>query len=105
MTNTGLLALELRRVLLSVAVGVACWMAIGNPYIGAAVTLLMLLSLWGWQLSRLYRWFANPDEMPPLGDAAVRGILRDVYLLRSRGLARESAAPATTLQARETFIV
>ncbi len=95
MTNTGLLAMEFRRVLLSVAVGVACWMAIGNPYIGAAVALLMLLSLWGWQLSRLYRWFANPDEMPPLGDAAVRGILRDVYLLRSRGLARESAAPAS----------
>jgi two-component system phosphate regulon sensor histidine kinase PhoR len=30
-----------------------------------------------------------------LGDAAVRGILRDVYLLRSRGLARESAASAS----------
>ena len=95
MTNTGLLTLEFRRVLLSVAVGVACWMAIGNPYIGAAVALLMLLSLWGWQLSRLYRWFANPDEMPPLGDAAVRGILRDVYLLRSRGLDRESAMTAS----------
>ena len=95
MTNTGLLTLEFRRVLLSVAVGVACWMAIGNPYIGAAVALLMLLSFWGWQLSRLYRWFANPDEMPPLGDAAVRGILRDVYLLRSRGLDRESAMTAS----------
>ncbi len=95
MTNTGLLTLEFRRVLLSVAVGVACWMAIGNPYLGAAVALLMLLSLWGWQLSRLYRWFANPDEMPPLGDAAVRGILRDVYLLRSRGLDRESAMTAS----------
>ena len=95
MTNTGLLTLEFRRVLLSVAVGVACWMAIGNPYIGAAVALLILLSLWGWQLSRLYRWFANPDEMPPLGDAAVRGILRDVYLLRSRGLDRESAMTAS----------
>ena len=95
MTNTGLLTLEFRRVLLSVAVGVACWIAMGNPYIGAAVALLMLLSLWGWQLSRLYRWFANPDEMPPLGDAAVRGILRDVYLLRSRGLDRESAMTAS----------
>ncbi|MBL6698859.1 MAG: phosphate regulon sensor histidine kinase PhoR [Luminiphilus sp.] len=93
MTHTGLLALEFRRVLLSMAVGVACWIAMGNPYIGAAAALLMLLSLWGWQLSRLYRWFANPDEMPPLGDAAVRGILRDVYLLRSRGLAQETVTP------------
>lgn len=95
MSNTGLLALEFRRVLLSVAVGVACWLVTENGYLGATAALLMLLSLWGWQLSRLYRWFANPDDVPPLGDAAVRGILRDVYLLRSRGLARESATPVS----------
>ena len=40
---------------------------------------------WGWQLARLYRWFSQPDDLPPIGGSGVRGVLHDVYVLRSRG--------------------
>ena len=92
MSSPGLLALERRRLLLSMAIGIACWVATGNAIGAAGVALLVLSALWGWQLSRLYRWFAHPDELPPLGGAAIRSVLRDVYVLRSRGVHRDDGA-------------
>lgn len=85
MSSPGLFALEYRRVLLSGALGIGYWVTTADAVSAAFVTLVVLITLWGWQLSRIYRWFGNPDDLPPLGDAAVRGILRDVYVLRSRG--------------------
>ena len=92
MSSPGPLALERRRLLLSMAIGIACWVATGNAIGAAGVALLVLSALWGWQLSRLYRWFARPDELPPLGGAAIRSVLRDVYVLRSRGVHRDDSA-------------
>jgi two-component system phosphate regulon sensor histidine kinase PhoR len=94
-TSPGLFALERRRVVVSMVMGIACWIATGNAMGAAAVWLLVLTALWGWQLSRLYRWFANPDELPPLGDAAIRSVLRDVYVLRSRGERRDDSASSS----------
>ena len=51
----------------------------------AVVALALILALfWGWQLSTVYRWFANPEQLPPISDSGLGGILRDVYVLRSR---------------------
>jgi len=45
---------------------------------------LVLAIFWGWQLTKVYRWFANPEELPPISNSGLEGILRDVYALRSR---------------------
>ncbi len=44
------------------------------------------------QLVRIYEWFHNPVEAPPVGEHAIGGILRDLYVLRSRGLSQETRA-------------
>jgi two-component system phosphate regulon sensor histidine kinase PhoR len=93
LNSSSFIALETRRVLLSGGLAVCYWLAREDVLGAALVFLVVLTALWAWQLSRLYRWFAHPDDLPPLGDAAVRGILRDVYVLRSRGgYRREGAA-------------
>ena len=103
MTSPGLFGLERRRVVGAMATGIACWIATGNAMGAAGVSLLALTALWGWQLSRLHRWFANPDELPPLGDAAIRGVLRDVYVLRSRGLQRDDSASSSRSYRNESL--
>ena len=48
-----------------------------------ALALVLAIS-WGWQLTKVYRWFANPEQLPPVSNSGLGGILRDVYALRSR---------------------
>ena len=45
---------------------------------------LVLASSWGWKLTKFYRWFADPEQVPPISNSGLGGILRDVYALRSR---------------------
>jgi two-component system phosphate regulon sensor histidine kinase PhoR len=101
--SAGLFRLEFRRVLMAMALGVACWFATGDALSAVAASLVALVLLWGWQLSRLYRWFANPDDIPPLGDAAVRGILHDVYVLRSRGAMGGKSRSPLPADRKESF--
>ncbi len=103
MNGPGLLALELRRLLLSLAIGLGAWFATDDALKGAGAALITLVGVWGWQLSRLYRWFANPDELPPLGDSAVRSILHDVYVLRARGGRRESSLSSSHAYRHESI--
>lgn len=103
MNSPGLLRLEFGRILVSMALGVACWFATGDAMKAVVAGLLTLVLLWGWQLSRLYRWFAKPDELPPLGEAAVRGVLHDVYVLRSRGASRDNSRPPSSSYRNESF--
>lgn len=103
MSSSGLLHLEYRRVLVAMALGVACWFATGHASNAVVASLFALVVLWGWQLSRLYRWFANPEDVPPLGDAAVRGVLHDVYVLRSRGASLDNSRSLSPVYRNESF--
>ncbi len=84
--------LESRRLLLSLAVGGACWLYSKDSMLSLLLMASVLAVSWGWQLVRVYRWFAHPEDLPPIGGAGVRSILHDVYVLRSR---QPQSAPAT----------
>ena len=76
--------LESRRFLVSLATGGVCWFFTHDWMLSLLLAVSVLAASWGWQLVRVYRWFAHPEELPPIGGAGVRSILHDVYVLRSR---------------------
>ena len=76
--------LESRRFLVSLATGGVCWFFTHDWMLSLLLAVSVLAASWGWQLVRVYRWFAHPEDLPPIGGAGVRGILHDVYVLRSR---------------------
>ena len=84
MTQPRFFTLEFRR--LGVAIGLACthWLITGDWKLSVALCFACLALSWGWQLTKLYKWFAEPNDLPPIGGSGVKGVLRDVYLLRSR---------------------
>ena len=84
--------LESRRFLLSLAGGGVCWLFTKDWMLSLLIAASVLAASWGWQLVRVYRWFAHPEDLPPIGGAGVRSILHDVYVLRSR---QPHNAPAT----------
>ena len=94
MSSAGFLALEARRLAFSILAGVVAWFVADSPQVGAIAFLIALLMVWGWQLFRIYRWFAHPEELPPISGAGLRSILRDVYVLRSRGVQGERSSRA-----------
>ncbi|MDG2460369.1 MAG: phosphate regulon sensor histidine kinase PhoR [Luminiphilus sp.] len=103
MTGLGFFRLEARRLLLSIIAGSISGLITADILIGVAAASSILLISWGWQLSRMYRWFANPDELPPIGNAGVRGVLRDVYVLRSRSLQGSQSASRAQPYAKESL--
>jgi two-component system, OmpR family, phosphate regulon sensor histidine kinase PhoR len=102
-TGLGFFRLEARRFLLSIIAGSISGLITADILIGVAAASSILLISWGWQLSRMYRWFANPDELPPIGNAGVRGVLRDVYVLRSRSLQGSQSASRAQPYAKESL--
>ena len=76
--------LESRRFLVSLATGGVCWFFTHDWMLSLLLAVSVLAASWGWQLVRVYRWFAHPEDLPPIGGAGVRSILHDVYVLRSR---------------------
>ncbi len=94
MSSAGFLALEARRLAFSIFAGVVAWFVADSPQVGAIAFLIALVVVWGWQLFRVYRWFAHPEELPPISGAGLRSILRDVYVLRSRGVRGELSSKA-----------
>ena len=94
MSSAGFLALEARRLAFSILAGVVAWFVADSPQVGAIAFLIALVVVWGWQLFRIYRWFAHPEELPPISGAGLRSILRDVYVLRSRGVQGERSSRA-----------
>lgn len=103
MNDPSLFLLEFRRLSLSIALAIGVAYFSSDWLLGALSGALLLLMAWGWQLARIYRWFANPDEMPPIGGGGMRGILHDVYVLRSRGLNRGGIAQASQPVLRDSL--
>ncbi len=80
----GFLVLESRRLTAALLAASAMWLLTQDWRLALATLTVVLAVFWGWQLARVYRWFANPEQLPPISDSGLGGILRDVYVLRSR---------------------
>ena len=85
MTKPSFFILEFRRLAVAGGLAFAFWLITQDWEIALMLGVAGLAVSWGWQLARLYRWFSQPDDLPPIGGAGVRGVLHDVYVLRSRG--------------------
>ena len=77
--------LEVRRLALAAGCGVVWGAATSEWQQAMTCSLIVLVLLWGRQLARVYHWFSHPEEFPPIGGEQLRGVLHDVYVLRSRG--------------------
>lgn len=84
MITPSFLSLESRRLLTALLAGGAVWLLTQDWKLALVALALILALFWGWQLSAVYRWFANPEQLPPISDSGLGGLLRDVYVLRSR---------------------
>lgn len=85
MTKPSFFILEFRRLAVAVGLAFAFWLITQDWKNALMLGVAGLAVSWGWQLARLYRWFSEPDDLPPIGGSGVRGVLHDVYVLRSRG--------------------
>ena len=85
MTQPIFFILEFRRLAVAVGLAFAFWLITQDWKNALMLGVAGLAVSWGWQLARLYRWFSQPDDLPPIGGSGVRGVLHDVYVLRSRG--------------------
>ena len=84
MITPSFLSLESRRLLTALLAGGAVWLLTQDWKLALVALALILALFWGWQLSAVYRWFANPEQLPPISDSGLGGLLSDVYVLRSR---------------------
>ena len=84
MTNPSFLVLESRRLLAALFIAGAMWLLTQDWKLAVTTLALVLATIWGRQLTKVYRWFADPEQLPPISNSGLEGILRDVYALRSR---------------------
>ena len=84
MITPSFFALESRRFFYAALGFGATWLLTEDVTLSLTVLAAVLAASWGWQLAKLYRWFEQPEEFPPISGAGMRGILHDVYVLRSR---------------------
>ena len=84
MTRPNFFILEFRPLVVTVGLAFTCWLITADWKLSGALCVACLALYWGWQLAKLYQWFADPDDVPPIGGSGVRGVLHDVYVLRSR---------------------
>ena len=84
MTNPSFLVLESRRLLAALFIAGAIWLLTQDWKLAVTTLALVLATIWGSQLTKVYRWFADPEQLPPISNSGLEGILRDVYALRSR---------------------
>jgi two-component system phosphate regulon sensor histidine kinase PhoR len=83
-STPGFLVLESRRLLAALFIAGAMWLVTQDWKLALTTLALVLATFWGWQLTKIYRWFADPEQLPPILNSGLEGILRDVYALRSR---------------------
>ena len=89
-----IILLEGWRLALAAGCG-AVWGAVTSEWQQALTcSLIVLLLLWGRQLARVYHWFSHPEEFPPIDGEQLRGVLRDVYVLRSRAVQASPSRPS-----------
>ena len=104
MTTPGFLVLESRRLLAALFIAGGIWLVTQDWKLALMTLALVLATTWGWQLTKVYRWFADPEQLPPISNSGLGGILRDVYALRSRDTlgaktpARSQPYPAGSLE-------
>ena len=104
MTTPGFLVLESRRLLAALFIAGGIWLVTQDWKLALMTLALVLATAWGWQLTKVYRWFADPEQLPPISNSGLGGILRDVYALRSRDTlgaktpARSQPYPADSLE-------
>ena len=104
MTTPGFLVLESRRLLAALFIASAIWLVTQDWKLALMTLALVLATAWGWQLTKVYRWFADPEQLPPISNSGIGAILRDVYALRSRDMlgaktpARSQPYPADSLK-------
>ena len=84
MTTPSFLALESRRLIAALFTACGIWVVTQDWKLALMALALVLAIFWGWQLTKVYHWFANPEQLPPISNSGLGGILRDVYALRSR---------------------
>jgi len=87
-TTPGFIVLESRRLLAALFIAGAIWFVTEDWKLVLMALALVLVAAWGWQLIQVYRWFADPEQLPPISNSGLGGILRDVYALRSRDTLR-----------------
>lgn len=104
MTTPSFLVLESRRLLAALVIAVAIWLMTQDWKLALMTLALVLATAWGWQLTKIFRWFADPEQLPPISNSGLGGVLRDVYTLRSRDTqgarmpARSQPYPADSLE-------
>ena len=104
MTTPSFLVLESRRLLAALVIAVAIWLMTQDWKLALMTLALVLATAWGWQLTKIFRWFADPEQLPPISNSGLGGVLRDVYTLRSRETqgarmpARSQPYPADSLE-------
>ena len=104
MTTPGFLVLESRRLLAALFIAGGIWLVTQDWKLALMTLALVLATAWGWQLTKVYHWFADPEQLPPIPNSGLGGILRDVYALRSRDTlgakmpARSQPYPAGSLE-------
>ena len=84
MTKPSFFVLESRRLSAALFAAGASWLATQDWKLALSALALVLASSWGWELTKFYRWFADPEQVPPISNSGLGGVLRDVYALRSR---------------------
>ena len=84
MTKPSFLVLESGRLSAALFAAGAVWLATQDWKLALTTLALVLASSWGWELTKFYRWFADPEQVPPISNSGLGGVLRDVYALRSR---------------------
>ena len=84
MTTPSFLALESRRLIAALFAACGIWLVTQDWKLALMTLALVLAIFWGWQLTKVYHWFANPEQLPPISNSDLGGVLRDVYALRSR---------------------
>ncbi|MAV68624.1 MAG: hypothetical protein CBC82_07940, partial [Cellvibrionales bacterium TMED122] len=67
MITLGFFALESRRFVLAAVGFGATWLLTEDVTLSLTILAAVLAASWGWQLAKLYRWFAQPEELPPIG--------------------------------------
>ncbi len=92
MTPPSFFILEFRRLVFAVGLAGVYWLIKGDWKLSIALCVACLALSWGWQLARLYRWLAEPDDLPPISGSSIGSVLHDVYVLRSR----TTSGPAPT---------
>lgn len=94
MIGARIILLEGWRLALAAGCGVVWGAATSEWQQALTCSLVVLLLLWGRQLARVYHWFSHPEEFPPIDGEQLRGVLRDVYVLRSRAVQASPSGPS-----------